>query len=701
MVAPTPTRGRGGRGSRGGRARGGRWANHWATRTAPARAARASSPRFGRSSSLAHHYAKAFPPHLLRAAIPGQAGQDHLDTAQSSTTITTAQQNPETPLRRRSKRALAVPESSRTTRQSARQSVPGRQSSRLKPGDAGLETPSKGESEEVSEQDDDFADDASMQKEEEEDEDFKPQQRLKLQVSQSAELLDPVSAASASASTPTRRTSPIERETRLATKLQDNETLRPESASAYSASAPTAPFSQDAESDSPKQSQSQSQPLSRGMSSPRPSRKRKSTDKDESADIDRAVSEPASKKPKMEDEEEMPPAPLANGTELGSQIVTSPDEAADPDSARGGAIGPIRSTAVVRARGRGRGRARASAAAKGRGGKRIEDEIWDSDSRRRSPSPIPQTKPIKDRQEELALLFKKVGQAQQVALSVLADHSMAKIAREKGAHMECPEFGLVQRELAEYERKALTRFRDDYDLKVEAENKVYAGEIHLIETRANEQLENIQDEMFHAARGKYMELVLGRRAAEDDEHTETDGSDPDAEEPQYLFRIGKAGTREVERGFFAEAVREPDGAAAYDRGRRTWDDFVQKVRLGEDLNPQMQALDSIMDPAVQDHVTRTLTNLLQAAQVVADGGLDGAIDWPTPKALSMLADTALAEPMQTHLPRMDPTMSPASRHLIPTSGIRAPSSSPVQHRHNNRAASSPPEANWVYQIHSQ
>jgi hypothetical protein len=43
----------------------------------------------------------------------------------------------------------------------------------------------------------------------------------------------------------------------------------------------------------------------------------------------------------------------------------------------------------------------------------------------------------------------------------------------------------VQRELAEYERKALTRFRDDYDLKVEAENKVYAGEIHLIETRAN------------------------------------------------------------------------------------------------------------------------------------------------------------------------------------------------------------------------
>jgi hypothetical protein len=46
-----------------------------------------------------------------------------------------------------------------------------------------------------------------------------------------------------------------------------------------------------------------------------------------------------------------------------------------------------------------------------------------------------------------------------------------------------------------------------------------------------------------------------------------------------------------------------------------------------------------------------------------------------------------------------PTATPM---LMPTDQqIRAPSSSPVQHRHNNRAASSPPEANWVYQIHSQ
>jgi hypothetical protein len=35
-----------------------------------------------------------------------------------------------------------------------------------------------------------------------------------------------------------------------------------------------------------------------------------------------------------------------------------------------------------------------------------------------------------------------------------------------------------------------------------------------------ERIANIQEEMFFAARGKYMELVSGRRAAEDDEHTE-------------------------------------------------------------------------------------------------------------------------------------------------------------------------------------
>lgn len=100
----------------------------------------------------------------------------------------------------------------------------------------------------------------------------------------------------------------------------------------------------------------------------------------------------------------------------------------------------------------------------------------------------------------------------------------------------------------------------------------------------------------------------------------------------------------------------------------------------------MEALDSTADPASQDHVTQALSNILQAAQAIADGyGLDGAADWSTPKALSMLADTALSEPMPTaHLPRMEQAMSPASRHIHPSSNVPPqPSSLGPGHGHSH------------------
>jgi hypothetical protein len=148
---------------------------------------------------------------------------------------------------------------------------------------------------------------------------------------------------------------------------------------------------------------------------------------------------------------------------------------------------------------------------------------------------------------------------------------------------------------------------------------------------------------------------------------QTDGSDPDAEEPQYLFRIGKAGLKEVERGYVAEAVRIPDGAAAHERGANMWEDFIKKVQLGEDLNPQMRALDGIVEQSVQEKIERSLESLLNAVQVICDQET-GKIQDATPKALSMLADTALAEPPTPHLPQMrtDPNMQHAHRTLLPT-----------------------------------
>ena len=120
---------------------------------------------------------------------------------------------------------------------------------------------------------------------------------------------------------------------------------------------------------------------------------------------------------------------------------------------------------------------------------------------------------------------------------MLADQNMTKIARDKNAHKDCPEWIQVQKELAEHERKALNKFHEDYLLKVKHSEHARDGEVFVVEQRfqvslygsvhrflsnnANQdQIKNIQDEMFHATRGKYMELVMGRRAAEDDEHTE-------------------------------------------------------------------------------------------------------------------------------------------------------------------------------------
>jgi hypothetical protein len=60
---------------------------------------------------------------------------------------------------------------------------------------------------------------------------------------------------------------------------------------------------------------------------------------------------------------------------------------------------------------------------------------------------------------------------------------MQKIAKDKNAHKDCPEWPQVQMELAEFERKAMKRLKADYDLNVKALERVYQGEIHAVEHR--------------------------------------------------------------------------------------------------------------------------------------------------------------------------------------------------------------------------
>ncbi|KAJ5736540.1 uncharacterized protein N7483_001665 [Penicillium malachiteum] len=327
---------------------------------------------------------------------------------------------------------------------------------------------------------------------------------------------------------------------------------------------------------------------------------------------------------------------------------------------RGGNTAPARA-AAARARGQRRGRATRTAPAARRGGKKVEDEIWEADSKRRSPSPNPQTKQIKERQDKLAFMFKKVGSAQQLALGAMADQNMSNLAKDKHAHEDCPEWAVVKSELDEELAKHLATLSAKHKLKTDTENRLFQAEVEALNMSTNAMIKNVQDEMFHAVRGKVIELMMGQRAAEDDEHTETDGSTAGSEEPQYLFATGKPGAREVVRGFDAEAVRQPDGAEAYDRAFKTWEDFVKKVRMENDVKPQLRALASGAEPDVQDVVDRSMQMLLEAAQVAENEQpgaqphpnkpaflttLDGAHDEPVPHALSSLAEIALAEAMQ-------------------------------------------------------
>lgn len=90
------------------------------------------------------------------------------------------------------------------------------------------------------------------------------------------------------------------------------------------------------------------------------------------------------------------------------------------------------------------------------------------------------------------MLFKKVGQAQHIALSFMADQTMHKLARDKNAHKDCPEFEQVQRDLDEYERKAIERVNNEYKANTELETRKYEANVHIINNTSRVSLDFIR-----------------------------------------------------------------------------------------------------------------------------------------------------------------------------------------------------------------
>jgi hypothetical protein len=142
-------------------------------------------------------------------------------------------------------------------------------------------------------------------------------------------------------------------------------------------------------------------------------------------------------------------------------------------STRGGGVQKGKGKLKGPGKGKGKGKTR-------RRGRKVDGEI-DQDSGPeleplRSPSPTPATQKMRDRQRELDKAFKKVAAAQRLALSVLAEHSQRKLARDKNAHKKVPEFDEVNRQLQERLERHREILRREYEYKVANANRILAFE---------------------------------------------------------------------------------------------------------------------------------------------------------------------------------------------------------------------------------
>ncbi|KAA8643127.1 uncharacterized protein ATNIH1004_009889 [Aspergillus tanneri] len=429
--------------------------------------------------------------------------------------------------------------------------------------------------------------------------------------------------------------------------------------------------------------------------SPLAKRKRKSSEIEGPNAADPAnLADSPSKKPKLEDgvqdlEQQLQGGPDAktesqspadgaaeNKTDTESRQITEEAEGSTSEIATGPAVAKVVRPSRNRGRGRG-GRSRAAArfasSKRGRGSTRSarggrSGRQYDRSSDvelERSPSPSAATQKLRDRQRELDKAFRRLAAAQRLALAVLASQSEKKLSLDKNAHINVPEYDEISSLLKDRLRGRLEVFYREYELKVEQENRLFTANKEAIEERFRAAARNIQEEHFHASQGDYMAFVEGRRAAEDDEHTETDGSETEAERGPII-----PPAKEFVRGFNSSFVQDTAGAAAYERGHAGWDDFVQRAKLGDDIDPQMKEMGNA--GPFSGLSAREIIDLLLQATGIVEVRQGGAIEKQAPPvvanvrptALSALADIAAAELPRPSISQATPRL-PAHRNILP------------------------------------
>ncbi|KAL4917952.1 hypothetical protein BDW62DRAFT_201280 [Aspergillus aurantiobrunneus] len=400
---------------------------------------------------------------------------------------------------------------------------------------------------------------------------------------------------------------------------------------------------------------------------------------------------------RLEDALSQPDDTATSRVDEGSrQITEEADDSTTPDNATESTIAKATRGGRTRARGRGarnRTSARFGVSRRGRGGNRAarsgrtgrqNDRSSDIEFER-SPSPSAATQKLRDRQRELDKAFRRVAAAQRLALAVLATQSEKRLARDKNAHKAVPEYDEVNSILRARLREKQDTLRREYDLKVAQENRMFQADKEAIEERCRSSARYIQEEHLLTSHGEYMTFIEGRRAAEDDEHTETDGSETENERGRRV-----PVTREVYRGFTSSFVRDPAGAASYERAALGWDDFVQRAKLGDDINPQMKEIRDA-GPFAGLSGGEIINLLLEATGIVEvrDGVAVKENHPPSfvdvrPTALTALADIAAAEVPRPTLSQHTPRLAP-HRAILP----QPPQPPPMHHAHPEPRHSEP------------
>ncbi|KAJ5545253.1 hypothetical protein N7461_007557 [Penicillium sp. DV-2018c] len=304
-------------------------------------------------------------------------------------------------------------------------------------------------------------------------------------------------------------------------------------------------------------------------SSPRLSRKRKSIEAQDETNVNSEDAE--SKRQRIEKAEQISEGQKDSSAHSGenNNTISAPPVrggrggyGARGGRGRGGGRGR---DSGGRGRGRGRGGRGRGKSANRRGGQNnendTEDEFWPfwdmaENWRESTPPPHPETQRIKDRQAELSALFQKIGQAQQGALALVADRSMDTLARDPDVHKNCSEFATVQQDLDWYEAKAVGILEAEYREKCLLAERMQEANVWIAKRTTARHMEELRENTLNLLMGEMMALIEGHQAAEDTEHPEYDGSDPEGSFQELVFPDDGTMPGQLERGSDAEEAYE-------------------------------------------------------------------------------------------------------------------------------------------------